>query len=121
MSWLAGLIIHWIVSALLLMVVDRLNVGLKVASFGSALVAALVIAVLTLVTHPILVALQLPFRILPLDVVALIVYWIFSAIVLFVVARFVKGFRILGFGSALVVALVLGLLTWLADIVLRSL
>jgi putative membrane protein len=113
MSWLVGLIFAWVVAAVILIVVDRLNIGLKVNSFGSALIAALVIAILALVTWPILEILQLPFTGLPLGMIEWVIGWIFSAAVLYFAAKILRGIEILNFPSALVVALVLGILTWL--------
>ena len=114
-AWLISLLISWVIAAVLLVITDRLHIGLKVASFGTALLAALVIAMWSLVTLPILRFLQVPFEGVGLGLIAWAIGWVFAAFILYLTAKFMKGFTILNFPAALVVALVLGILSWLAD------
>jgi putative membrane protein len=114
-EWIVGLVVSWVIAAVVLIIVDRLNIGLKVGGFGSALVAALVIAMFTLVTIPIVRWLQMPFEGMQLNLIAWLIGWVFAAVLLYIISKLLRGFEIINFPAALVVALVLGILAWVGD------
>lgn len=98
------LIVHWVVSALLLVLVDYFIAGITIANFGYALLAALVLSVLNCLVRPLLILITLPITILTLGLFLFVV----NALVLGLAAALVAGFEIEGFGAALLGA---GLLT----------
>ena len=59
-------LIHWFVSALALLLTAYLVRGFKVAGFGSALIAAVVIGLANVSIWPVLIFLTLPINILTL-------------------------------------------------------
>ena len=100
------LILTWIVSALSLIIITRLDVGVSVRSFDRALVAALVIGLVNAVLGPILGLLALPLTILSVGLFALVI----NALLFWLAAAIVSGFYLRnGFWSALIGSLLLSL------------
>lgn len=85
-------ILHWILSGAALFLVAHLLPGIEVDGFGSALIAALVIGLVSATVGLILKILLLPFIILTLG----IVYFLINGLMLKVASAFVPGFRVNG-------------------------
>lgn len=97
-----GWLIHWLLSGVALLMVAKILPGIQVADFGSALIAALVIGLVSATVGLILKLLLLPFIILSLG----IVYFIINGLMLMLASSLVAGFRVDGlltaiFGSVL--------------------
>ena len=97
-----NIILRWVINAGLLMLVPYVVPGVTVKNFGTALVAALVLAFVNALIKPILILLTLPINLLTLGLFILVInglmFWLVSAIV--------KGFVISGFWPAFFAALV---------------
>jgi putative membrane protein len=104
------LIVHWIVSALLLVLVDHFVAGITIDGFGHALLAALVLGVLNTVVRPLLILLTLPITILTLGLFLFVV----NALVFALAAELVPGFRIASFDGALIGTILLTLFNLVA-------
>ena len=95
-------ILRWVVNAGLLMLIPYVVPGVSVKNFGTALVAALILAFVNALIKPILILLTLPINILTLGLFILVInglmFWLVSAVV--------KGFHISGFWPAFLAALV---------------
>lgn len=101
-----NLLLTWLVTALSLLLITRLDIGISVRDFGTALVAALVIGLVNAILGPILRLLALPLTILTLGLFALVV----NAVLFWLAAGIVTGFRLRnGFWSALIGSIVLSL------------
>ncbi len=98
-----GMILYFVVIAATMLGLSRLLPGMRVDGWGSALVAAVVLALINAVVKPILFVLTLPFTILTLGLFLLVL----NAFCLWLTARLVPGFDIRGFGTTLVASLVL--------------
>ena len=96
-------LIHWVVSALSLVLTAYLVPGFQVDTFGRALIASVVIGIANIVIWPILMFLALPLNILTLGLFTFVI----NAIVLRLCAGMLKGFRINGWGSAILGAVIL--------------
>jgi putative membrane protein len=86
------LIVHWLISGVALLIVANILPGIEVESFGSALIAALVIGLVTATVGFILKLLLLPFIILTLG----LVYFFINGLMLKLASEFVPGFRVVG-------------------------
>jgi putative membrane protein len=86
--------LHWMVSALALLITAYVVPGFKVKSFGVALIACLLIGLVT----PILLFLTLPLNILTLGLFTFVVY----AIALKMCAAVLKDFTLTGWVPALI-------------------
>ena len=92
------LLIAWLITAISLLIIAQLPIGVEVDDFGKALVAAIVFGVLNALVKPILVFFSIPLTILTLGLFLLIV----NAIIFGLAAALVSGFRLrYGFWSAL--------------------
>lgn len=105
------LILHWIISALLLILVAYIVPGITVVSFFSALVAALVLGLANALVRPILILFTLPINILTLGLFTLVI----NALMFLLVSSIVKGFNVSGFWPAFWGALIMSLISWIVD------
>ena len=106
-----NLLIVWLINALALLALPYLVPGVNVASFGAALVAALVLGLVNAVIRPILILLMLPVTILTLGLFIFVI----NGLLFWFVASFVKGFSVQGFWSAFFGAIVYALISWAAS------
>lgn len=96
------LLLVWILNAVALLVVAYLLPGITVASFGSALIAALVLGLLNTLIKPLLILLTLPITIVTLGLFLLVL----NALVFWFAGSVLKGFQVSGFWWALLGAFV---------------
>jgi putative membrane protein len=97
-----GWIIHLLLSGVGLLIVANILPGIEVESFGSALIAAFVIGLVSATVGLILKIMLLPFIVLSLG----LVYFIINGLMLLLTSALVPGFRVSGlltavFGSIL--------------------
>ena len=113
---MARLFVHWILSALCILLVSRWVPGFVISGFGTALIAAVVIGfvngtlgfILKIVTFP-------------LTIITLGVFWLLiNALMLKFAAFLVPGFEVRGFLPAFWGALILSLLNFAVRQILRS-
>jgi putative membrane protein len=110
------LIARWIVNAAALLLVAYLYPGVQVASFTTALIAALVLGLVNAFIRPLLVILTLPVTILTLGLFLFVI----NALLFWFVAEVVKGFTVSGFLAALVGSLLYSVVTLLTSWILFS-
>ena len=103
------LILIWILNAVALLVVAYILPGITVASFGSALIAALVLGLLNTLVKPVLVLLTLPVTIITLGLFLLVI----NALVFWFAGSVLKGFQVNGFWWAMLGALVYSIISGL--------
>ena len=109
------LVISIVVAAVVLLIVDRLNLGLRVGGFLNAIIAAVAIALTSWVVMTLLAALH--FTIAgPTGLINAIIYLIVAAVVLIIAARIVPGFVVNGFKGALIAAIAIAVLNWVASL-----
>lgn len=110
-------ILHLVVSAVLLIVVAKVVDGIEVDGFGSALFAAAVLGLVSAFLAPIAALLALPVNILTLGLLWWLIRWAITALMIWLTAAIVPGFKVSGFGSAFWGAAVLTvgnlLISWL--------
>jgi putative membrane protein len=110
---MAGLLIHWLISAASLMIVAYIFPGIQLRGLGAALIAPIVIGLANAT-----IGLILKIVTLPLTVLTLGLFWfIINALMLQLAAALVPGFYVAGFLSAFFGAIVLSIV----GMVLRSL
>lgn len=104
-----GFIVTILVTALSLLILSRINIGLEIENIGTALIAALVLGLLNATLRPILGFLAFPITFLTLGLFSIVL----NAIVLYLAAAMVKGFQIRNFLAALIASILLGILNGL--------
>ena len=110
MNYLISFLVALIVSAVVIYIVGRLNLGLTVSGFGAAIIAALVIAIVGTIVFWLLSLLGLTFGGGWLGV---IIYIIVAAIILMISDRFVPGMKVKGFTGAIIAAIAIGVVGWI--------
>jgi putative membrane protein len=101
-----GFLLTVVVTALSLLILARISIGLDVDDTPSALIAALVLGLLNATLRPILGFLAFPITLLTFGLFAIVL----NAIVLYITAALVKGFHLRGFGHAMIASILLGIL-----------
>ncbi|WP_442595421.1 phage holin family protein [Parapusillimonas sp. JC17] len=110
------LILVWILNAVALLIVAYILPGITVASFGSALIAALVLGLLNTLVKPVLILLTLPITIVTLGLFLLVL----NALVFWLAGSILKGFQVNGFWWALLGAFVYSIVSGLLSRLLGS-
>lgn len=106
---LLNIAVYLVVSAIVILIVGKLNLGLTVQSFGSAIMAAVVIA---LVAGLVVWGLGLFGITLTGGWLAAIVNLIVAALVLMIADKFLPGMGVHGFMGAIIAALAIGVVGW---------
>ena len=110
---LIGIIVRWIINALVLYGIAMFVPGVYFSSFYAALISVLVLGIINAVIKPILILLTLPVNILTLGLLTFVIngllFWLASTVV--------KGFQVSGFipafEAALIFSIVSILISWI--------
>ncbi|HEX6016652.1 MAG TPA: phage holin family protein [Burkholderiaceae bacterium] len=112
------LIIRWLLLAAALLLVAQLYGGVHVASFGAAMVAALVLGLLNTLVRPLLVLLTLPVTLLTLGLFLFVI----NALMFWAAAGLVgNSFSVTGFGAALIGSLIYSVAGVVIDVAIERL
>ena len=98
-------LLTWLVAAISLMITAYIVPGFVVNSFVAAAIAAVVLGLVNAIVKPILVLLTLPLTILTLGLFLFVI----NALTILLAGAITPGFRVVGFGPALVGSIVLTL------------
>lgn len=98
-----GILISWIVSAMVVFSIAYIMPGVHVADFTTSLVVALVLGIINAFLKPILLLLTLPINLLTLGLFT----FILNALLILLVTRIVPGFSVDGFLTALIFGIIL--------------
>lgn len=99
------------VTAVALLLVSHLVPGVVITSLSAALIAAVVLGVLNALVRPILVVLTFPITILSLGLFIFIINGLLFA----VTASFVAGFSVTSFGSAVLGAILVSIISTIGN------
>jgi len=109
------LLVRWLLLAAALLLVAHLYTGVQVASFGSAMIAALVLGLLNTLVRPLLVLLTLPVTLLTLGLFLFVI----NALMFWAAASILDGFNVSGFGAALIGSLIYSLAGVVIDVAIE--
>lgn len=104
-------LIHWLLSGVALLIVTKVLPGIQVDGFGAALIAALVIGLVSATVGLILKIVLLPFIILSLG----LVYFLINGLMLKLASEFVPGFRVVGCLPAVLGSVLLTIVDYLLN------
>ena len=105
------LIVKWLLCAVALLCVTYIYSGVQVQSFGSAMIAALVIGLLNTVVRPILVILTLPVTLVTVGLFLFVI----NGLMFWMASGMLGGFHVTGFWAAMLGALIYSVLGLLID------
>lgn len=103
------LLIKLLISAVVIILTAWITPGVQIRSFWSAVVVALVLALLNIFLRPIMVVLTIPITIMTLGLFLFII----NAFIIYVAGKMVSGFKVSGFGSALLFSLFLSIISYI--------
>lgn len=106
-----NLLVVWLINALALLALPYVLPSVQVDGFVTALVAALVLGFVNTLVRPVLVLLTLPVTLLTLGLFIFVI----NGLLFWMVANLLDGFRVAGFGSAVLGAIVYALISWAAS------
>lgn len=101
------LLLSWALYSLILLLVSAIIPGVWVSSFGVALLATFVLALVNLIIKPILALLTLPINILTLGIFS----FVLNALMFGLAAWMVPGFEVTNFWAALFGSLLMALVS----------
>jgi putative membrane protein len=105
MRWL----LHWIVNAVVLLVVSHFVSGFQISSFASAMFAVVIIGIVNATLGSFLKVMTFPLSILTLGLFVFVI----DALVLWFSSKLVPGFSVTGFRPAFIAALILAVIQML--------
>lgn len=108
--------VKWLLCAAALLAVAYLYPGVTVASFGAAMIAALVLGIVNTVVRPVLVLLTLPVTVLTLGLFLFVI----NALLFWGVGSVLEGFKVHGFVAALIGSLLYSVLTLIIHTALKA-
>jgi putative membrane protein len=106
-----GILIHWLVVTIAILVAAHLIPGIRVDNFGAALIGAAILGILNAVVKPILVILTLPITVLTLGLFLFVI----NALVFLFAGSMTAGFHVQSFLPALLGSLVVSVVSYLAQ------
>ena len=109
---MSGFLLRWVLNAFALWVVSRIVPGIHASGVFATFVAALVLGVLNALVRPVLLVLTLPLNLLTLGLFTFVI----NALMLELTGAMVKGFTVDGFGSAILGALLLSLVSFALNV-----
>jgi putative membrane protein len=109
-----GLLFRIILMAVAAYLAARLLPGVTISNATTAILVALVLALLNAFLKPILVALTIPITIITLGLFLLVI----DMLIILLAARIVPGFSVDGWLTALLFGLIMALISYLLDLVL---
>ncbi|KKS04359.1 MAG: hypothetical protein UU82_C0015G0004 [Candidatus Nomurabacteria bacterium GW2011_GWC2_41_8] len=105
-------IIHFVVSALAILITAYLLPGVHVSGLFAALVLAVVLGAINAILRPILIFLTLPLTIMTLGLFVLVI----NALLVLLASYIVPGFIVDSFWSAFLFGIVLAIVSWVLQI-----
>ena len=109
------IIVRWFLLAAALLLVAHLYPGVVVNSFGSAMIAALVLGLLNTLLRPILVLLTLPVTLVTLGLFLFVI----NALMFYFAAQLLAGLQVSGFTAALIGSLIYSLCGMVIDVAME--
>ena len=104
---LTPFLIHWGITALSLWVASHVFSGLKFTNVSALIVSALLLGFANAIVKPLLILLTLPLTLLTFGLFILVI----NALMMLLVARLVKGFKVASFWTAFFAIMFIGLLS----------
>ncbi len=111
------ILVRWLLLAAALLLVANIYPGVQVASFGAAMIAALVLGLFNTLLRPILVLLTLPVTLLTLGLFLFVI----NALLFYFAASVIDGFHVAGFVAALVGSVLYSLCGLVIDVAMERL
>ena len=104
----------WIINALSLLALPYLLTSIRIDSFYTAMIVALVLGLVNAVIRPILIVLTFPVTIVTLGLFIFVI----NGLLFWFVASFIEGFAVAGFWPAVFGAIGYSVISWLCSAII---
>jgi len=108
---MVSIITRWLIITMAILLASQFVPGIKVDSISTVVIAAALLGLINVFIKPILIIFTLPLNILTLGLFTFII----NALLLELVAYFVKGFEVQSFLAAFLGSLIISIVTWFAN------
>jgi putative membrane protein len=108
------LLLAWLINTVALLALPYLMSSIRVESFASALIAALVLGLINTFIRPILILLTLPATLVTLGLFIFVI----NGLLFWAVGSWVEGFHVAGFWSAVGGAILYSIISWALSVLL---
>ena len=108
------LVLVWLINAVALLAVPYVIPSISVDSFGTALIAALVLGLVNTIVRPVLVILTLPVTLLTLGLFIFVI----NGLLFWFVGDILGGFHVAGFWAGVFGSIVYSVISWLLSAIL---
>ncbi len=98
-----GILINWVINAIVIFGISYFLPGVHIANFTTALIAALVLGIINAFIKPVLVILTLPINLITLGLFTFVI----NALLILLASYLVPGFVVDGFLWALIFGIIL--------------
>jgi putative membrane protein len=110
------LVLTWILNCFALFFVMKLVPGIRIDHFRDLIWATLVLGLLNAFLRPIVLLFTLPVTILTLGLFTLVI----NGVMFYLAAHLVDGFRVAGFGTAFLAALLFSMFSFALNVLFRT-
>lgn len=111
-----GLCLRWLMLTVAIYLAADLVTGIHISGPGGAMIAAAVLGLLNALLRPLLLLLTLPLNLLTFGLFTIVV----NALLLMMASGLASGFRIDGFGAALLGAVLIGIVSGLLNLLVNE-
>ncbi len=102
-------LIKLLISAVVVILTAWITPGVQIRSFWSAIIVALVLALLNIFLRPFMIVLTIPITIVTLGLFLFVI----NAFIVYVAGKMVSGFKVESFGGALLFSLFLSIISYI--------
>jgi putative membrane protein len=113
---MTGILIRWLITTLAILAVPYLITGVRVESFGSAMLTAAILGILNALVRPILIILTLPLTIVTLGLFILVI----NALLFELAGALVPGMYVASFWSAFFASIIVSIVSWILNSVVAG-
>ncbi len=113
---MTGILIRWLITTLAILAVPYLISGVRVESFGSAMLTAAILGILNAMVRPVLILLTLPLTILTLGLFILVI----NALLFMLAGAIVPGMYVASFWSAFFASIIVSIVSWILNSVVAG-
>ena len=111
------LLLTWALNAVALLLVPYIVPGIQIESFGSALIAVVILGLVNAVIRPVFILLTLPVTLLTLGLFLFVI----NALMFWAAASLLSGLAVTGFWAALIGSLIYSLCGMVIDVFIERL
>lgn len=108
------MLLQLLIITIAILITGAILPGIQIRSFWTAVVIAIVLALLNFFVRPFMVVLSIPFTVITFGLFLFVI----NAVIILLAGGIVSGFRVKGFWWALIFSIILSVVTYLLEIII---